>query len=221
MDKLDDITKKRFAKLHEYVRNAFEKAPGCHGFDHVERVLENAKRIAEREANADYETVVVGALLHDIARTEEIENAGQVCHAVRGAEMIPDVLRQFEYSDDHFVDAITAIVLRHRYRGEAQPTSVEEKIVYDADKLDSLGAVGLGRAFHFAGRIGAKLHNSEEEALNSESYSKEDTAYREYLVKLRHIPNKMLTKTGREIALRRAGFMSTFFQQFHDEIRHE
>jgi uncharacterized protein len=95
---------------------------------------------------------------------------------------------------------------------------LEEQIIYDADKLDSIGAVGIGRAFHFAGREGAKLHNSAEAALNSAAYSREDSAYREYLVKLRHIPERMLTVAGRELAIERAAFMDQFFQRLNHEI---
>ena len=98
---------------------------------------------------------------------------------------------------------IVNCVKRHRYRSSDLPVTLEEKIVYDADKLDSVGAIGIGRAFLFAGRSGAKVHNTKEDALNSESYSEEDTAYREYLVKLRHIPAKNDDKkTVKKIAKR-------------------
>ena len=70
----------------------------------------------------------------------------------------------------------------------------------------------------FAGRSGAKLHNTEEEALNSESYSEEDTAYREYLVKLRYIPEKIMTLTGRKIAKERVSYMEKFFKRLNEEI---
>ena len=76
-----------------------------------------------------------------------------------------------------------------------------------------MGAVGIGRAFHFAGRNGARLHNSPEAALTSDSYSREDTAYREYLVKFRHLTGSMLTGTGRRLARDREGFMIDFFRR--------
>jgi len=90
-------------------------------------------------------------------------------------------------------------------------------IVYDADKLDSIGAVGIGRAFHFAGRIGARLHNTAAEAVGAPAYSVEDSAYREYLVKLRHVPERMLTPSGRRLAVDRARFMDEFFHRLNDE----
>ena len=118
-----------------------------------------------------------------------------------------------------FADRIVAAVRTHRYRDDNAPQTLEEKIVYDADKLDSLGAAGIGRAFLFAGKFGARLHNTEQEALNSEAYSKEDTAYREYLVKLRYLPDAMLTAPGKRIASERISFMREFFDRLNQEVQ--
>ena len=106
---------------------------------------------------------------------------------------------------------------RHRYRGKDQPETLIDKLVYDADKLDSIGAVGIGRAFHFAGRVGARLHNPAEEALAGSEYGREDSAYREYLVKLRHVPERMLTASGRAAAEERSAFMHEFFHRLCEE----
>ena len=70
----------------------------------------------------------------------------------------------------------------------------------------------------FAGRDNARLHNRAEEALNSPAYSREDTAYREYLVKLRYVPEKMFTEQGKKIALERVRFMEEFFSILDAEI---
>ena len=75
----------------------------------------------------------------------------------------------------------------------------------------------MARAFYFAGRIGARLHNTAEEALRSASYSEQDSAYREYLVKLRLLPEKMLTETGRRLAQDRAAYMKEFFDRLNRE----
>ena len=94
---------------------------------------------------------------------------------------------------------------------------MEARVLFDADKLDSLGAVGLARAFHFAGKTGARVHNTRDEALGGESYGREDSAYREYLVKLRHLPEGMLTASGRRVARERDLFMQEFFQELDKE----
>ena len=89
-------------------------------------------------------------------------------------------------------------------------------MLYDADKIDSLGAVGVGRAFLFAGEVGARLVNTEN-VFGTRAYSAEDTAYREYMVKLRKLPATMKTRAGKAVARERASFMKGFFREFVKE----
>ena len=209
-------------KLAEKVKNELKTAPGCHDWDHTERVLHNSRIIAQGESdnsNVDMLIVEAAALLHDIGRVEELKNNGKICHADLGFEITPGILRECGFEDEEEIAKIAECVKRHRFRGKSEkPETIEQKIIFDADKLDSIGAVGIGRAIHFSGRIGSKLHNTEKEALNSESYSGEDSAYREYLVKLRHIPDRMLTETGKKLAHERAKFMHLFFDTLNDEV---
>ena len=213
--------------LFDAVRSKAEEilgdAPGCHDFAHTLRVLKNAERILAGEQHTDFEGLAVrlAALLHDIARPEEMKSNGGICHAEQGGLKAPALLRELGCRDEALIESVGKAVARHRYRGKNAPQNLIEKIVYDADKLDSIGAVGVGRAFHFAGRIGAKLHNTSEAALNSEAYSEEDSAYREYLVKLRSVPERMLTVTGRKLAEDRSAFMHEFFRRMNEECDSE
>ncbi|NTV81599.1 MAG: phosphohydrolase, partial [Candidatus Aminicenantes bacterium] len=88
---------------------------------------------------------------------------------------------------------------------------------FDADKLDSIGAVGIGRAFLFAGEIGAMLHDEAVDVAKTSPYTREDTAYREYLVKLRRVKDRMTTREGRRIAAGRHRFLTAFFERLHKE----
>ena len=202
------------ARLSNYVQCHFKTAPRCHDWDHTYRVLLNAYKLISGEIGVDVRVVEVAALLHDIARPEEMAQKGKVCHAALGSVKVRKILPKFGFKDVSFIDHVSDCVFTHRYRDERKPETMEAKIIFDADKLDSIGAIGLGRAFHFAGRFGARVHNSQDEALASESYSQDDTAYREFLFKLKKIKNRMLTDGGREIALKRHEFMVIFFQQF-------
>ena len=204
-------------RVFERVRRELGNAPGCHDFAHTLRVLKNAEHIASEEPGCARETVRFGALLHDVARPEELASGGKLCHAALGAEKALRILQEEGCEDPTFAEHVSEIVRTHRYRGDLKPTTPEARIVYDADKLDSLGAFGVARAFHFAGRIGACLHNSEQEALASESYSNQDSAYREYLVKLRGLPDHLLTDSARRIAADRAAFMRAFFDRLNEE----
>lgn len=210
-----------FKEVYARVEKVLRSAPGCHDFDHTLRVLHNARIIAKLEGLSKKDSFIadLGALLHDIARPEEMASNGKVCHAKEGVAKAANILREAGCSDETLVKAVSQCVGRHRYRGSDKPSSLPEMVVYDADKLDSIGAIGIGRAFHFAGRIGARLHNTEDEAVNSPAYGREDSAYREYLVKLRNVPDRMLTNAGRELAVRRSAFMKTFFAEIEAEIK--
>ncbi len=203
----------------EWVRCLLEDSPACHDWDHTLRVWTTARKLAAAEGAQTF-IVDVAALMHDIGRPAELQDQGKTDHAVLGAEMARRLLPQWGLHDNALIDAIVHCIHAHRYRQRTQgiqPQTIEAKIVFDADKLDGMGAIGIARSFHFAGRIGARVHNTAEEALSEGSYSRQDSAYREYLVKLRHLKDKMMTASGREMALERHRFMEAFFDELNRE----
>ena len=210
---------KALEELRETVKGMLDTSPRCHDWDHTGRVRAVARHLAEAEG-ADLRVVEFAALLHDIGRAEEIKVKGKSCHARDGAERVPELLRSAGIDDEAFIRHVADCVLTHRYRRreERQPATIEAMVVFDADKLDSMGAIGVGRAFHFAGNIGARVHNTEEEALGSDAYGHEDSAYREYLVKLRHLHDAMLTAEGRRMGEERHRFMREFFERLGREV---
>ncbi|MDD5698025.1 MAG: HD domain-containing protein [Victivallaceae bacterium] len=206
-----------YARIYAFVKSRLEAAPGCHDFDHTLRVLRNAEKLAEELPAADLRIVRLAALLHDLARPEEMRAKGKFCHAREGAAAAAAILKKHGFPQK-MIEPVCNCIRSHRFRGgELLPSTPEAAIIYDADKLDSIGAIGIGRAFHFAGREQARVHNRLEEALNSPAYSRDDSAYREYLVKLRYVPDKMLTAPGKRYAAARAEFMHNFFLQIEKE----
>jgi uncharacterized protein len=205
------------AAVRRETRKAMKDGRGSHGYDHVRRVLALSLHLG-RLGGADLEVLTLAALLHDIGRPEEDSSNGVTCHAEAGSRIAGKILARHG-APPVLVRRVQECVRRHRFRGHPAPESLEAKILFDADKLDSLGAVGIGRAFLFAGEVGARLHNSAAEALRSSSYSSGDTAYREYLVKLRHLQGKMMTEEGRRLARERAAFMEEFFRRLNLEMR--
>ena len=134
--------------------------------------------------------------------------------------MAHELLLSFGLDPDR-ADQIRRCILCHRYRNDHVPSTIEEKILYDADKLDSIGAVGIGRAFLFSGEVGARLHNPDIDINLTEAYGKEDTAYREYMVKLRYIHERMLTAEGNRMAEERHRFMVDFFDRLQKEVKNQ
>ena len=188
-----------------------------HDFEHTMRVVRSARNLCSQIPEADVNIVTLAALLHDVARPLESASNGSVDHATAGAGIAADFLTRSGLDPDNTA-RVAQCIAEHRFRSGCKPSSIEAMILYDADKLDSLGAVGIARALFFAANVGAKLHNSKDEALNSSAYSINDTAYREYLVKLSKIPEKLFTAPARAIAEERAVFMEKFFHQLNSEF---
>jgi len=156
------------------------------------------------------------ALLHDIARSMEDEAKGSFCHAREGARMAEQILTELNMEQEK-IRAIVHCIEAHRYRDERQPETLEAQVLFDADKLDSIGAIGVARAFLFAGETGARLHNKKVDPENTSPYSIEDTAYREFLVKLRWVKDRVMTPIAKQMAEDRHQFMVDFFERLNQE----
>lgn len=196
-------------------RAGFKGARGSHDWDHTERVLHLCLRIGKKE-KADLFVLKLAAILHDIGRAEEDRSNGRHCHAEAGAEQARTILKKHSLPSD-LIERVVHCIAAHRYRKAIKPETLEARVLFDADKLDSIGAVGIGRAFLFAGEVGARLHDKDIDVEKTKPYTKDDTAYREFLVKLRHIKDRMTTPEGRRIARQRHAFMTDFFSRLNKE----
>lgn len=213
------LTEEIWNALLKEARRLYEANGSSHRWDHVQRVLALAEHLARAEG-AELAVVRVAALLHDIGRAEERRTKGAVCHAAYGAELAREILTRHGLPED-FIEAVVHAIETHRFRGKKRPETLEAKVLFDADKLDALGAVGIGRAFLFAGEVGARLHNPEVDLSQTEPYGPEDTAWREFKTKLCKIKDQMLTQEGQRLAEGRYRFMEEFFERLHREVAGE
>ena len=216
------MNKAIIGKIEKEANKFFVGARGCHDWTHVERVKNLAFHIGKKE-KANLSILEIATLLHDIGRKEEMKNKGLFCHAEKGAQLAKNILKKYKISDED-IKNITHCIESHRYRNDKIPKTIEAKILYDADKIDSIGAIGLARAFVFAGGLGSgNIYTGNEKKLaktgKNYNFSKEDSALLEYEVKLKYIKNKVLTKEGKRIAKERHEFMKKFVDRFYKEIK--
>jgi uncharacterized protein len=203
------------SKVKEEARAFFLSARGSHDWDHTERVYRLCLRIGRKE-KADLGVLKLAALLHDVGREEEDRSGGRVCHGRSGAALAGKLLERHGLDRDA-ARAVVHCIRTHRFRKKAVPRTLEARILFDADKLDSIGAVGIGRAFLFAGEIGARLHDKRIDVRKTKPYTREDTAYREFLVKLGRVKDRITTREGKRIAAERHRFMNAFFGRLNKE----
>ena len=197
------------------VKSIFVSAKGSHDWYHTERVLRLVVHIGEFEM-VDMEIAKIATLLHDIGRADQDRINGKVCHAEIGGQKAKEILMEFNY-DIEKIERVVHCIKSHRFRNSYKPNTIEAKVLFDADKLDSIGAVGIGRAFIFAGEVGAAMHIPNLKIQKGQSYTVEDTAYREFMVKLRKIKDKMFTTEGFRMAKERHKFMVDFFDRLNME----
>jgi len=194
-------------------------AKASHDLEHVRRVVALARRIAVVEG-ADEALVACAAWLHDAERATE--DSGGKDHAVAGADLAREALTGSGLFEPDQVGTVADAIACHRFRSGPAPATDVARCLFDADKLDALGAVGVGRAYMMAGEHGQLLHSDVEAGTGPRHVSEIDhsrySPVEEYDVKLRHLTDRMTTGEGRRLARRRSAFMAAFFEELEEEV---
>jgi len=193
-----------------------------HDFAHVLRVLALAERLAEQEG-ANHEIVHTAVLLHDIARAEDdnqsqgfaLDVGQEEDHALGAAHRAREILRD---SSPDFIEAVAHAIEAHRYRNGIVPQTIEAKVVFDADKLDAIGAIGIARAFAYAGGHRMPLWGKVSPDYQPGRSEELHTPLHEFHIKLQKIKEKLYTDSGRALAEERHAFMVTFIEQINAEV---
>lgn len=200
----------------EFARGLYESADSVHDFDHILRVWRLAERIALAEG-AKLEVVRLAALLHDWGRAAaQVQGAD---HAVLSAARAEELLAE---EPVELVSAVVHAIAAHRFRTSPDPETLEAQVLFDADKLDAIGAIGVARAFAYGGAQGQRLWVPLDE-IDKEAADDPDlhTPVHEFVVKLSRIKGRLYTTTGKAIAAERDLYMRRFYQRLADEVNGE
>lgn len=215
-------------KIKEIVEE--ELSSSAHNMEHVMRVYNSCINLAKDEPDINSNVLKTAALLHDIARIKEDQDkTGNIDHAILGAERAEKILKEFDYAEEE-IKQIQHCIATHRFRSGYEPKTKEAKILFDADKLEVVGSIGVARAFFIAGEYGEKLYSD----LPIDEYVKDNLVdgkpngrikvmskhapNLEFETKFKHIPGKMYTLKAKEIAEQRLEYMRQFFERLKREI---
>lgn len=217
----------------EIARSWYPDSDPVHGFDHVQRVYRLAQRLAEAEG-ADWEIVSAAVLLHDAAAATNGETSpgwqdgprenaiNRRDHHQASAEFAASILKAEGWPLER-VQSVMHAIRAHRFRDDREnPQTLEAKILFDADKLDAIGAIGVARAVAYAARSGQPVY-AEVSPHFIETGEREPgephSAYHEYLFKLRHLQSRLHTRSALAIAEERDRYMSEYFSRLELEIQ--
>ncbi len=193
------MTNERFHRYEEYMKSCMRDS--AHDEGHIRRVLDAALVLAGQEKNVDYDVLIAAALLHDIGREEQFRTGES--HAAVGARMAKAFLVEAE-GDEAYAQRVSDCIRTHSFRKNDPPASIEAKLIYEADKLDVVGAIGVARTLLYQGRVGDPIYSVGPDGAVLGGDEKEPSFYSEYRHKLMRLPARFITAEGKKLAARRA-----------------
>jgi len=198
----------------------------AHDYDHLVRTMSLAETIQAREGG-DLPTIQAAVALHDIGQAREARHGGD--HALIGAEMAAELLADTPFPQTS-IPAVQRAIREHRMTGGIIPRTLEGRILYDADKLDCLGAIGIGRLYCITGRYNQKVYSPVPDdivepidplLIRSLRRRPDYSPSIEFKLIFANLPDRMTTPTGRELAHERYAFMELFFTRLRKEVEGE
>ena len=200
-----------------FVKEVLANAEGGHDWWHIYRVWKSAKQIAESE-DVDLFVVELGALLHDIADSKFHDGDETVGPRKARAFLISEEV------DEEVIVHVEHIITNISFKGgnhDQMFKSPELDVIQDADRLDALGAIGVARTFNYGGHKNREIYNPEVKPnlnMSKEEYKNSDApTLNHFYEKLLLLKDRMNTKSGKEMALKRHEFMQTYLDQFYLE----
>ncbi len=189
-----------------------------HGFDHIERVYRLCQVIGSAEG-ADMHILLNAALLHDCDGSDPASQ-NRAEHHMLSAKKAGTILKELGWEEED-IQKVQHCIRAHRFRKSEEPHTIEAKSLFDADKLDVIGAIGIARTIGYAVQAGEPIYcKPSEQFLTSGKLSKGEhhSVYHEYLFKLSKVRSTLYTETGRSLAQGRHEFLEIYFKQLEDEV---
>ena len=209
------MNKENYIQIENYMLSCMEDS--AHDKEHIYRVLYNALEIARAEREVDYDVLITACLLHDIGRREQFENP-TLCHAMVGSEKAYRFLVEQGFGTE-IAEKVRHCILTHRFRKSMQPESLEAKILFDADKLDVTGALGIARTLMYKGDMAEPIYTRLPDGRICDGT--ENTAasfFREYRFKLEKLYDRFYTAKGAQMAWQRRAIAAAFYEELYREV---
>lgn len=214
------MTTDAFAPLQalaaELLPHALEPSEdGAHDLSHLQRVWHNVRTV-QAEEGGDLEVLLAAVLLHDCGAVEK--NSPLRSQASRlAAEKASAVLADRDWPSAK-INAVAHAIEAHSFSANITPTSLEAKIMQDADRLDSLGMLGVARTFYIAGRMGSGLYDPQDPEAKARDYDDKRFCLDHFQTKLLHLADGFQTISGQRLARIRHERLKGFMELFKEEI---
>ncbi|EAC3173029.1 HD domain-containing protein [Listeria monocytogenes] len=189
----------------QWMQSHFEKEATGHDWEHIKRVWHLSKQIQAVEGGDKF-TIELAALFHDYNDSKLTEDP------LQATEIITTWLREKEIPKE-VISKIIRIIQAVSFKNGKNPihaSTIEEKIVQDADRLDAIGAIGIARTFTYGGAHNREIANQKHP---------ENTTLQHFYDKLLLIQEQLKTTTAQEIAVEKQKIMQDFIHALEKELK--
>ena len=221
----------KYQKIKNIATKELKGSDAGHDINHALRVYNSCLKLAKGLNDIDLDILKIAALLHDIGGPKELKDkTRRICHARESAKIAEKILRDLKYPPEK-INKVIHCILAHRHRTGVSPQTKEAKILFDSDKLDALGAIGIARAYIWTGKNNAQIYSN----ISLKQYIKENIVggkfngrikdkskhnpFFEFELKLKRLPKRLHTRKAKKIAKERLIYMRAFFDKIKKEIR--
>ncbi|MFS8181170.1 HD domain-containing protein [Pseudovibrio denitrificans] len=202
-------------KLEAALKAHDQSDDASHDLYHARRVKLAALDIAARRGEGDEEVLVAAAYLHDLVNVPK--NSPDRAKASKlSADAAEPILQELGVSTDK-IERIKHAIEAHSFSAEIEPQTIEAKILQDADRLESLGAIGIARTFYIAKTMNSNLFHGGDLFASERELDDKAFGVDHFALKLLKLHKTMQTKEGREVARERTDYMIGFLKQLAAE----
>lgn len=187
----------------------------AHDISHVQRVVNTAKKLAVEEG-ADLSIVLPAAYLHDCF-TYPKDHPNRKQSSIIAAKKAVAFLESIDYPQQYH-DAIAHAIEAHSFSANIRPSTLEAKVVQDADRLDALGAIGITRCIQVSTEFDAQLYDDKDIFAQQRELDDKQFTLDHFQTKLFKIAETMNTESARREAQKRKAFMQAYIEQLRDEV---
>ncbi|WP_127716916.1 HD domain-containing protein [Halobacteriovorax sp. HLS] len=200
-------------EIVNYLRG-LEFSDSSHDLAHFKRVWHMAKSFSDD--GADLLVILAASYFHDLVSYPK-NHPDRALSSRHAADKAVEILEQMSFPKDKLGDVAHAIEA-HSYSANIRPLTHEAMVVQDADRMESLGCIGIARTFYVSGLMKGSLFNSQDPFAQNRSLDDKNFAVDHFYTKLLKLEETILTSKARALAKKRSDTLRLFLNQLKEEL---
>jgi len=205
-------------KVIDSIKNEVEKImdnDSAHDFEHIMRVYKNAQKLCKEE-KGNQKLILCAALLHDIVSYPKSDKRSKLS-SIHSAKKSEQILKKYDFTKEE-IAIISNAICDHSFSQNKVPTTLEGKILQDADRLDAIGAIGIARVFATSGSLKRPFYNIDDPFCKTRKPNDKIWTVDHFYQKLLKLESLMNTKSGKIEAKKRTKVLKEFLKQLKQEL---